>query len=430
MFKSKSFFIWLFLAIFLSVLSAIVYSKQKNSIPEIFNYVPTNVDQIMINWAEKNLKNNLSSVVEIPYAVQEQFQKIQLMVIVQDRPFDENGQLMFLQTKPGFVPELFLETINPEDEIIFTYLRLDKWQYLFAAQQLIQNYTKPSSDNSLFWQKDIKPLLPSIKKSSLTIISADRDSLLPEGYSGPLSSIKYIITNINSDSQSNFGFSLYAITDSHLDYDYSFESKFSNLFIDSTIAYLELGKISQSLDSNWENSDFFQKLLSNNIAIIIGNWANMFNLWLTVVSDNSSLYNDLEPFFPFVLERLKSYPLFEWIEITSVQQPWKIWYDFLIQNIQKIWLYLEQKDWQTKLSLWNPQTDWKSQKLKKHSKNSLAILQVDMWKLLNLYKQFTDISLLWLSDQQQDLFSSMQDKTLFWEIFFSDNYIWIQGFIQ
>ena len=80
----------------------------------------------MINWAEKNLKNNLSSVVEIPYAVQEQFQKIQLMVIVQDRPFDENGQLMFLQTKPGFVPELFLETINPEDEIIFTYLRLDK----------------------------------------------------------------------------------------------------------------------------------------------------------------------------------------------------------------------------------------------------------------------------------------------------------------
>jgi len=45
------------------------------------------MDQVMINRAEKNIQNNANMLVEIPQAVQEQFQQIKVMLIVQDQSF-------------------------------------------------------------------------------------------------------------------------------------------------------------------------------------------------------------------------------------------------------------------------------------------------------------------------------------------------------
>jgi hypothetical protein len=45
------------------------------------------MDQIMVNWAEKNMRNNTNMLVSIPEAVQQQFQNIKVMIIVQDQTF-------------------------------------------------------------------------------------------------------------------------------------------------------------------------------------------------------------------------------------------------------------------------------------------------------------------------------------------------------
>ncbi|HCY20527.1 TPA: hypothetical protein DIC40_01405 [Patescibacteria group bacterium] len=82
------------------------------------------MDQVMVNRAEKNIQNNTNMLIEVPQAVQEQFQQIKVMIIVQDESFS-GEQMVFLQTKSDFSPEDFLQTINPENETTSTYLRLD-----------------------------------------------------------------------------------------------------------------------------------------------------------------------------------------------------------------------------------------------------------------------------------------------------------------
>jgi hypothetical protein len=46
------------------------------------------MDQVMINRAEKNIQNNTNMLVEIPQAVQQQFQQIKVMIIAQDESLD------------------------------------------------------------------------------------------------------------------------------------------------------------------------------------------------------------------------------------------------------------------------------------------------------------------------------------------------------
>jgi hypothetical protein len=46
------------------------------------------MDQVMVNRAEKNMRNNANMLIEIPQAVLQQFQKIKVMIIVQDQSFD------------------------------------------------------------------------------------------------------------------------------------------------------------------------------------------------------------------------------------------------------------------------------------------------------------------------------------------------------
>lgn len=436
MFKSKKFLTAFGIAILLWALAGGVYISQKDSLPEIFSYVPTDMEQVMVNRAEKNIQNNTNMLVEIPQAVQEQFQQIKVMIIVQDETFSWD-QMIFLQTRSEFLPENFLKTINPEEETLFTYLRLDDGQYVFGPQKIIQSYKKPTLEKALFQQPELESYLEKIRKSSLSIISSNDSAIISQQYTSLLDSTKYLVMNISSDSKGEFDFAAYALLDKQQTWAaISFTPRFTSFLRESTLAYLEIGKISSSIDisqqiASWSaQNPFLQNLLASNLAIVISKWANMFNLWATIVSDNADLYTDIEPYFPLVGERLKTQAILSWAQITSVQQPSKVGYDIVIQNIQKIWLYLEQSNNQTKISLGNPQIEWGKRKLKGYSKNSLAVLSIDMNQLLDLYKQFTNIGIWWLSTEQESLFTQMKDKTLRWEVFVGKNVVGLKWSIR
>ncbi len=436
MFRSKRFFTVLGIGIFLGALFWWVYLTQRKVLPEIFQYVPTGMEQVMVNRAEKNIQSNTNMLVEIPQAVQEQFQQIKVMIIVQDETFSWD-QMIFLQTRSEFLPENFLKTINPEEETIFTYLRLDDGQYVFGPQKIIQSYTKPTLEKALFHQPELENYLEKIRKSSLSIISSNDSGIVSQQYTSLLDSTKYLIMNISSDSNGRFDFAAYALlSQQQTGLEISFSPKFTSFLKESTIAYLELWKIllgniqSDQLGSGLAQNKLLQKLLANNVAIIVSKGSNMFNLGATMISDNKDLFTDLEPYFPLVGEWLKTQPMLSRAQITSVQQPGKVGYDIVVQNIQKIWCYLEQSDNQTKISLGNPQIEWGKRTLKGYSKNSLAVLYVDMNQLLDLYKQFANIGVWWLSTDQESLFTQMKDKTLRWDIFIGENVIGLKWSIR
>lgn len=437
MFKSKQFFTAFGLAILIWVLAGWVYFTQRNKLPEIFDYIPTGMDQVMINRAEKNIKSNTNMLVEIPQAVQQQFQQIKVMIIAQDESL-EWEQLLFLQTKSDFSPQDFLQTINPEDNIVSTYLRLGDGQYLFAPQKLVQSYAKPDKENALFHQPQLKKYLSKIRKNWLSIVSHNNELLtIQKDYSSLLDSAEYLLMHISSD-KNTFDFSSYVLfSKSQTWLQTSFKPQFKSNLTESTIAYLEIWKVLAWIDflSDWQSSmyaDLFKKLLSNNVAIIIGKWANIMNVWITILSEDKTLFNDLEQVFPFVWLRIQQTFGIPESQITSFQQSWKIGYDVLLQGIQKIWIYLEQSDNQTKLTIWNPTIEWKKKKFPKYSKNTLAILHVDMNQLLWLYKQFANI---WenpwlLNESQQKALDQMKDKILRWEISVDSEKISIEGSIR
>lgn len=425
MFKSKQFFTALVIAIFVWALAWTVYITQRNNLPEIFSYIPTNMDQVMVNRAEKNIQNNTNMLVEIPQAVQEQFQQIKVMIIVQDESFPWE-QMVFLQTKSDFSPEDFLQTINPENETTSTYLRLDDGQYVFWPQQIIQSYTKPSSEKSLFQQEQLQKYISLIRKSSLSIVSHNNDLFTTQKqYSSLLDSAEYLVMNISSTPKWEFDFSAYVILSTQqTELQNKFTPQFTSLLKESTIAYLELGKILSGIDISSQLASgstqdlLLKKLLAKNLAIVLSKGANMFNLGMTIVADDPSLFTDLEPFFPLLWMWLQSQPMISGNQITSIQQPGKIWYDIVLQGVQKIGVYLEQTDTQTKISLWNPLIEGAKRKLTWYSKYSLAVLYVDMNQLLNLYKQFSNIGLNTsvLTTSQESMFTQMQDKILRGEI--------------
>lgn len=426
MFRSKQFFTALAIAIFVWGLAGAVYITQRNNLPEIFSYIPTNMDQVMVNRAEKNIQNNTNMLVEIPQAVQEQFQKIKVMIIVQDESFPWE-QMVFLQTKSDFSPEDFLQTINPENETTSTYLRLNDGQYVFWPQKIIQGYTKPTPENQLFSQQQLQNYLSLIRKNSLSIVSHNNELLTSQKqYSSLLDSAEYLLMSISSQPNGEFDFAAYVLLSTpQTIIQESFHPQFTSLLKESTIAYFELGKIASEIDFSSQFSSgttqdvLLKKLLANNFALVLSKGANMFNIGLTFISDNKTLFTDLEPLFPLVWAWLQSQPMISGSQITTIQQPGKIWYDIVLQWVQKIWVYLEQTENQTKLSLWNPLIEGKKKKLKWYSKNTLAVIQVDMNQLLNLYQQFANIGINTsaLTTNQESLFTQMEDKTLYGELF-------------
>jgi hypothetical protein len=437
MFKSKQFFTALGIAILIWALTGWVYFTQKNVLPEIFDYVPTGMDQVMINRAEKNIQNNTNMLVEIPQAVQEQFQQIKVMIIVQDESFPWE-QIVFLQTKSDFSPEDFLQTINPEGETTSTYLRVDDGQYIFAPQKFIQEYTKPIEEKALFKQWALKKYISSFKKSSLSVISNNKDIFSSQTqYSSLLDAVEYLVMNISSTSKGNFDFSAYVLFwTSQTGLQSFFKPQFTSLLKESTIAYFELGKLASEIDFSpqWTSGTtqdiLLKKILANNLAIVVSKGANMFNLGITVVSSDKTLFTDIEPLFPLLGVWLQGQQMISGSQITSIQQPGKVWYDIVLQGVQKVWVYLEQDKNTTKLTIGNPIIEWKKKKLRWYSKQALAVLDIDMNQLLALYKQFANIGIWGLSSAQESMFTQIQDKTLRGEIFIEKDVMGIKWSIK
>ena len=61
MFRSKKFFTALGIGILLGALIGAVYVTQRNNLPDIFQYVPTGMEQVMVNRAERNIQNNINN---------------------------------------------------------------------------------------------------------------------------------------------------------------------------------------------------------------------------------------------------------------------------------------------------------------------------------------------------------------------------------
>jgi hypothetical protein len=438
MVKSKNTIIGVALAFFVSTLGLTVYVTQNKRLPDIFWYVPTEMDQVMVNWAEKNMKNNTNMLVTIPQAVKDQFQNIKVIIIAQDQTFSWE-QLVFLETKTGFSPENFLTTINPEGETTSTYLRLGDGQYLFWPQEFIRSYQKPTPKQWLFFQAQLKKYLPTIRKSGMSILSHNKDLLpLAPQHTSLIDGSEYLLMNISSLPNGVFDFAAYIIFSEIKDIPSSvFKPQFNWLLNESTIAYLEIGKIFSWLDitvqqASWSLQELlFKKISANNFAVIISKWANMFNLGLTIVTDDKSLYDDLKPLIPLLKTNLENLPLLTGSQLVAIEQPWKIWYDITLQGIQKIWLYLEQTQDQTRITLGNPIIEGKQEKLRKYSKDALAVLYIDMNNLLDIYKQFSNIAsnpsaLQW----QESLFEDMKNKLLRGEVIVQNDAVYIKGSIK
>jgi hypothetical protein len=150
-----------------------------------------------------------------------------------------------LETKSGFSPQEFFKTINPEEETTSTYLRLGDGQYVFAPQEFISSYKKPTDDKALFKQAQLQKYIPIIRRSDMSVLSHNKDMLpLESQYTTLLDGSEYLLMNLSSSPKGKFDFSAYIIFSKPKDIpSTSFKPQFKSLLKDSTIAYLEVGKV-------------------------------------------------------------------------------------------------------------------------------------------------------------------------------------------
>lgn len=110
--------------------------------------------------------------------------------------------MLFIEGNNDFDPQAFLKTITPETDNPYIYLRLENHLYLFASQERIQSYIKPSKNNSFFDQKDILTYLSVIKNNALSIISQTPNTSSIEEQIPFLQQAKYLIMGISSSKLS------------------------------------------------------------------------------------------------------------------------------------------------------------------------------------------------------------------------------------
>ncbi|HCB52181.1 TPA: hypothetical protein DEP21_06545 [Patescibacteria group bacterium] len=146
-----------------------------------------------------------------------------------------------MQTKNDFSPEEFLTTVNPETEILYTYLRLDNGQYLFAPKSEIQSYTKPDEQNSFFGQEKLKTYKSFLKDNSLVMISHNNEFIsAQQQYAELFQNVGYFIMGVSS-SQKEMKFTSYLLFAKPETYTVPvFKPKFTSYLKSSTIAYIEL----------------------------------------------------------------------------------------------------------------------------------------------------------------------------------------------
>lgn len=403
MFRSRKFFLSLGIVVILAVLFGFFVSRQQSKLPAIFSYVPSNIDQAMINWPERNMKNNTNTFSSIPVWVQEQFQSIEVMIIGQNMEYS-GQQMLFLQTKTSFNPQDFLTTLNPKTDTLYTYLRFDNWLYLFAPKDLIQKYKQPNKNQNWFFDHpDIEWFTKTIRKNSMTMITSNLWNIIWADYSKLSKNVKYIIAAIQSENKNQTKFSAYLVFNKpYTITKQSFKPVFKSYLKESTIAYVEFWDIINMLDidvsslmpqttgdiETFGQVQLLNNLFKNHVAVILSKWSNVLNIWLTILSKDKNFYTQLQPLMPLLdaqLQQLK----------------------FLTGAI------LEQIDLWTRLSIGNPLIDGKSDSKLSYTRSCLVTAKIDVWQLLSLYKQLSNIA---SADStildNQDFFDQMEGKTL------------------
>lgn len=194
--------------------------------------------------------------------------------------------MLFLEARGGFSPADFLKTLNPETEVVYTYLRLDDNRYLFAPQQIIQMYKQPKPNKGFFDQQELDGFGGLINRSSLVMISHSNQLIRSqEQYAPLLQKVQYFVMAINSTKQeTNFKAYLLFTTPQTFTIP-KFAPQFKSYLKESTLAYLELGDIITTLGINADQlfgegsgdnsvqgivkAQFISKLFAKHVALIV-----------------------------------------------------------------------------------------------------------------------------------------------------------------
>ena len=372
------------------------------SLPEFFSYVPANADQVVINRPARNIQNtkDLWSS-QIPEWVRSQFKQIELMFMVQVWEWS-GDQLLFLETNSEFSPQDFLSTLNPATEVLYSYKRFEDGHYLFAPKSLLDKYQKPSPGKWFFDNSMIRNYASIYKSYGMTILSHTQKSLwLPDQFSQLFANVDYLIMWIDSTNKKTSFISHALFTKTNPRTGDDFSPKCKKYLKASTMAYIEVGPIASLLVSPQLNTTFtgaqliqqavlaetIQQFFKHNTALVISKWSNALNMWITLVAQDETLFTKIKPRIPAIGQWLKQQDMFASAKFTPIETADKIGYMLSLAPGQEIWLFVQQQDHQTIVSMGNPLLDGSSSQKLLYTDDSLATINVDMDQILWVYKQ-------------------------------------------
>jgi len=419
--------------------------ERQASLPELFNYVPTDAQQVLINRPARNIGSTKQlAISEVPAWVTAQFQQIELMLMVQVGQAT-GDQLLLLDTYDDFEPQEFLSTLNPESEVTYSYKRLEDGRYLFAPKELLSVYTKPEENKWFFSSSALTDFAKIYKSYGMTMVSRNKSALgLPAQFSQLFANVDYVIMGIESQ-QKDVSFVSHVIF--HKPNPFTgddFSPNFTEYLKASTMAYLEFGPIASwipapqldtsltgdNLVQNAVIGELTQQLFRQHTALILSKWSNPTNLWITIAAANPDLFTKLKPWIPTLGQWLKNQERLTESDFSPVETASKIWYMLTVGEGQQIWLFLEQDNNQTTLRIGNPLLDWtSSQDLLYHNK-SLATLNIDVDQALGLYKQLLNMWMQTDLTTQDTLSTQLKGKSVRATIFADEYGLWLEWEIK
>ena len=438
---------WSILALFLIVIIWFVVRiiQRQASLPQLFDYVPADVQQVLINRPARNIGNTKElAISQVPQWVTAQFQQIELMLMVQVGQAT-GDQWILLETYGDFAPQDFLSTLNPESEVTYTYKRLDDGRYLFAPKQLLSVYTKPEEGKWFFSTPVVNKFAKIYKSYSMTMVSRNKSALgLPTQFSKIFANVDYIIMGINTQKTDISFVSHVVFHQENSLTGEDFAPEFTEYFKSSTMAYLEFGPIAwwipapqldtsltgDNLVKNAVMGELIQQVFRQHTALVFSKWSNATNLWITIAAADPTLFTKLKPWMPTLGQRFKNQEWLSWSNFLPVETENKIWYMITLQEGQQIWFILERDDRQTALRIGNPLLEGNTSQKLFYNDHSLATLNVDVDQVLSIYKQFLNMGIQTDLNSQDALSTQLKGKLLHATIFADEYGLWLEGEIK
>ncbi len=438
---------WAILVPFLIILVWFVVRmiQRQTSLPDLFNYVPADAQQVLINRPARNIGNAQQlALSQVPQWVTAQFQQISLMLMVQVGQAT-GDQLLLLETYDWFSPQDFLATLNPETEITYSYKRLEDGRYLFAPKELLSVYMKPEAGKWFFSTSVLSDFAKIYKSYGMTMISRNKSALgLPVQFSQLFANVDYVIMGIDTQKK-DISFVSHVIFHKENPWTWEdFSPQFTEYLKASTMAYVEFGPIASlipppqldtsltgdNLVQNAVLGEFTQQLFRQHTALILSKWSNPTNLWVTIAASDPGLFTKLKPWMPTLGQWLKNQERLSGSIFSPVETASKIGYMITVGEGQQIWLFLEQDGKQTTVRIGNPLLDWDSSQTLLYRDKSLATLNIDVDQTLGLYKQLLNMWMQTDLTAQDTLSTQLKGKSVRATIFADEYGLWLEGEIK